>query len=242
MNNRLALATLALLTAVSFAHGDDPNFAGVEGHYERENPQNGWHYVVISTAPDRGPYAWVNREGKRWTVETGQSVGPESEGSIKRMYLSFGDDSVYPGHTFDIQRDKDGNVTALLEKDKDGNDRPKWVRKETPVVKGFEGITGHYESDYTKKNNWHYVVISTAPDRGPFAWVNRDGRRWTVETGESVGPESEGSIKKMYLAFGADSPYPGHTFDVQRDKDGNVTALVEKKKDGNVLQKWVRQK
>ena len=133
MHRTIALGIFALITAVSSAYGDD-NYQGIVGTYVRENPdsKNAWHYVQINTAPDRGPFAWVNRAGKRWTVESGQVGLPNNGG--KKYFLSFGDDSPYPGHALEIVR-KQGKVTQLTEfkNDEDlikGKPYQNWVPKE----------------------------------------------------------------------------------------------------------------
>ena len=101
-------------------------YAGVVGHYMLENPSNDWHYVAINTAPDRAPFAWVNRAGKRWTVGEGQKGKPGGE---RELYLTFGEDSPYPGHTLDIVRDAKGKVTGLKERLENGHSQL-WKRQE----------------------------------------------------------------------------------------------------------------
>ena len=128
MNRRIALVTLALLTAVSFAYGADPNFEGLEGKWELDFPKNDWHYIEITGATkEGGPFWWNNKAGKRWLVESG-FIQPPNNGP--RTYtITFGEKSPYPGHTLHLIRDSSGKLTFLKEFKKNSDKGSQtWVR------------------------------------------------------------------------------------------------------------------
>jgi hypothetical protein len=129
MNARIALGTLALLTAVSFAYGADPNFEGVEGKWELDFPKSDWHYIEITgETKEGGPFWWNNKAGKRWLVESEYIQAPNN--GPRTYILSFGDKSPYPGHTLELVRDSDGKLVFLREHKKNAKEAfQTWVRR-----------------------------------------------------------------------------------------------------------------
>ncbi len=241
---RSAVIAFTLLSGVSVQAQGDPEggwtaaFSGIVGDYELEKPENDWHRIAIQTDPTQGPYVWANGAGRRWVVSEGVRGAP---GGRKTYQLVFPEGSPYPGHTLQIVRDKNGDVTQLREYRKDA-DRPfqTWVRKNLPNDAwnaAFKGVVGDYERE-DSKNEWHRVAIQTDPTQGPYVWANGAGRRWLVEAGVRSAP---GGKKTFFLEFPEGTPYPGHTFEIVRDTAGHVTRLIEFYKDEEQpAHAWIR--
>jgi hypothetical protein len=128
MNRRIALAAMALLTTMSFAHGYDlnKNFEGLAGSYKEKTGGE----VKIRKADDAkkeaGPWRFMLLNGSTpgdWACAQGEDN--KGEGKTSVFFIEFSE-GPFKGSKYNIVRGKDGKVKELEEV---GGRKTIWERK-----------------------------------------------------------------------------------------------------------------
>lgn len=234
MIKTFALGILTLLTTVSFANDNDPNYKDLEGKWELDFPKNDFHYVEITAAKDgeSGPFVWTNKAGKSWPCSAGHIQAPNN--GPRTYTITFGEKSPYPGHELHLMRGSDGKLVFLKEHKK-GSDKDfqTWVIRRKPEDR-HEGLAGSY-----KEKSGAEMLIRKADDAkkeaGPWRFVLKGNGDWACDEGhESLG---EGKPTIFFIKF-AEGPFKGERYNIVRDKDGKVKEL---QLDGGSKAIWVKQ-
>lgn len=234
MIKTFALGILTLLTTVSFAYGNDPNYKDLVGKWELDFPKNDFHYIEIAEAKngEPGPYVWTNKAGKSWPCSAGLIQAPNN--GPRTYTITFGEKSPYPGHVLHLVRDSDGKLVFLKEHKKDSDkDFQTWVIRRKSEDR-YEGLAGSY-----KEKSGGEMQIRKADDAkkeaGPWRFVLKGAGDWACNEGQ----DSPGGGKPtVYFIEFAEGAFKGERYNIVREKDGKVKELQLV---GGSKAIWVRQ-
>jgi hypothetical protein len=234
MSKTFVLGIITLMTTVSFAYCDDPNYKDLVGTWETDVPKNDSHYAEITAAKDgeAGPFVWSNKAGQRWPCSAGH-IQPPNNGP--RTYtITFGEKSPNPGHVLHLLRGSDGKLVFLREHTKDsGKEVQNWVMRRKSGDR-YEGLAGSY-----KEKSGGEMLIRKADDTkkeaGPWRFVLKGNGDWACNEGQD---NPGGGKPTVYFIEFAEGPFKGQRYDIVRDKDGK---LKELQLVGGSKAIWVRQ-
>ena len=109
MNRRIALATLALLTTMSFAYAED-GYEGLAGSYKEKSGGEMTIRKADDAKMEAGPWRFVLKGEGDWACD----AGVDSPGGDKpKVYFIKFAQGPFKGERYDIVRGKDGKVKEL---------------------------------------------------------------------------------------------------------------------------------